>query len=70
MLIVWFSLSILDIDECLQGNHSCHSVATCTNTVGAFTCECNAGYGGDGFTCNGMSCAFTFLDIVHKLQYK
>ncbi len=38
-----------DIDECLA--FPCDPNATCTNLVGSFTCECDEGYVGDGFTC-------------------
>ncbi|TNF31813.1 MAG: hypothetical protein EP329_11810, partial [Deltaproteobacteria bacterium] len=40
-----------DIDECAAGSDNCDANATCTNTVGAFTCACNDGYEGDGVTC-------------------
>ncbi|KAI8511658.1 complement activation, classical pathway [Branchiostoma belcheri] len=40
-----------DVDECVDGSHSCDPDATCTNTPGSFTCACNPGYSGDGFTC-------------------
>ena len=42
-----------DIDECATNVHDCHADATCTNTVGDFTCSCNAGYDGDGTACAG-----------------
>jgi len=42
-----------DIDECATNNGGCSDDASCTNTVGAFTCACNSGYEGDGFTCTG-----------------
>ena len=38
----------VDIDECSANTDNCHQQATCTNTNGGFTCECNAGYRGDG----------------------
>jgi len=45
----------VDVDECTLGTDTCHSsLATCTNTVGSYTCTCNAGYTGDGSTCTGM----------------
>ncbi len=52
--IVW-SL-VLDIDECLIGGHDCDPTpgeASCTNTIGSWSCACNAGYTGDGVTCTG-----------------
>eukprot|EP00484_Ammonia_sp_Unknown_P005134 CAMPEP_0197075808 /NCGR_PEP_ID=MMETSP1384-20130603/211795_1 /TAXON_ID=29189 /ORGANISM="Ammonia sp." /LENGTH=610 /DNA_ID=CAMNT_0042514657 /DNA_START=150 /DNA_END=1982 /DNA_ORIENTATION=- len=40
-----------DVDECELETHSCDENADCTNTDGSYTCECNDGYGGDGYTC-------------------
>ena len=42
-----------DINECESDLHPCHLKATCNNTDGNFTCNCTAGYEGDGFTCTG-----------------
>ena len=49
-----FSLSFLDIDECIQGSHDClQSLASCSNTNGSYNCTCHDGYMGDGKTfCN------------------
>ena len=42
----------VDIDECASGTHNCHSsLASCTNTVGSFSCTCNSPYLGDGRSC-------------------
>lgn len=43
-----------DIDECATGTASCDSNATCANTPGAYTCTCEAGYTGDGYTCEAL----------------
>ena len=42
-----------DIDECASPNtNSCSAThATCTNTVGSYTCACNPGYEGNGLFC-------------------
>jgi len=42
----------VDVDECLDpADNDCDVHATCTNTVGAYTCACKKGYAGDGITC-------------------
>ena len=45
------SVSNLDINECATSSDTCDSNAVCTNIAGSFTCACNQGYTGDGFTC-------------------
>ena len=44
---------ISDADECTLSTHNCDGSATCSNTVGSFTCTCNSGFNGDGLTCTG-----------------
>ena len=56
MIIILFPtfVSLLfyaDINEC--ATNPCHAEATCTDTVGSFTCACNQGYAGNGFQCAG-----------------
>ena len=41
-----------DINECESNNGGCDVNATCTDTVGSFTCACN-----DGFTGHGTACS-------------
>ena len=45
--------SYLDVDECGLGAHNCHSDATCINTYGSYTCQCNIGFRGNGQQCRG-----------------
>ena len=45
----------LDIDECATGDHNCDVNAGCVNTDGSFTCSCNAGYIGNGVSCQGKA---------------
>ncbi len=39
-----------DINECLT--NPCHVNASCDDTEGSFTCQCHAGYPGNGFNCS------------------
>ena len=48
-----FFTLFLDIDEC-KVSSSCHSQATCRNTIGSYTCTCNTGYTGNAQICVGM----------------
>jgi hypothetical protein len=47
-----------DCDECALGTHTCSKNAACTNTEGAYTCQCNYPVGhGAGFFGNGFKCS-------------
>ena len=50
------SLCTADLDECTSMN-ICDVNAECNDTIGSFTCACNDGYTGDGFSCTGMCSA-------------
>lgn len=46
---------ITDINECSDGSHTCSSYATCTDTIGSYTCKCpEKGFKGDGHKCTGL----------------
>ena len=61
--------SRLDLDECNLGTHGCHGYATCNNTAGSYTCECDDGYTGDGFNCTGK--VLTLLgNISHLILFE
>jgi len=55
-----------DIDECVSGVHDCHSSASCTNTVGSYTCSCNHPLSGDRKTCRYTAAGenFTFIMLL------
>ena len=62
----------IDVNECLTNNGGCSPNATCTNNVGSFSCSCNTGYSGNGFTCTGMFPWILFWNKVklNKYRYK
>ena len=46
----------VDINECTLKTDNCNNAtATCTNTIGSYTCSCNSGYYGDGVTCTDFN---------------
>ncbi|MCA9602885.1 MAG: hypothetical protein KC417_12705, partial [Myxococcales bacterium] len=55
------------VDECADANlNNCHYRATCTDTPDSFTCACNAGWQGDGVTCEDIDeCADANLNNCH-----
>ena len=60
-------ISSPDINECELGIDNCDEQATCTNTQGSYSCACNAGWTGDGFTCEGIKNMFrvSFRSILN-----
>ena len=40
-----------DINECLRDNGGCDQDAQCINFDGGFRCVCDAGFSGDGYSC-------------------
>ena len=48
------SLTCQNIDECIENvPPPCNPHASCTDTIGSYSCSCKAGFQGDGVTCNG-----------------
>ena len=48
-----------DINECElegEGAHECDGNATCSNSIGNYTCACKYGFIGDGYTCAENLC--------------
>uniref|UniRef100_K1PWV2 Fibrillin-3 n=1 Tax=Magallana gigas TaxID=29159 RepID=K1PWV2_MAGGI len=42
-----------NVDECSKGERNfCDKLASCTNTVGSYSCTCPKGYYGSGFYCH------------------
>ena len=63
-------LSSSDINEC-NIDSPCHANATCNNTEGSYICECNIGFTGDGFTCDGIYVnVYQFFNVLPKLSHK
>ena len=54
LLFILYTVS-LDIDECAEETDRC--AQNCHNTIGSYTCSCNAGYrlNVNGYDCDGMT---------------
>jgi hypothetical protein len=67
-MIIYFAninfFGCLDIDECGNG-HDCHVNATCTNTIGSYTCACDNGFSGNATICEGV---YEHLDMQSLVQ--
>ena len=44
---------IIDGMDCTLGLDDCDEQATCIDTIGSYTCNCNSGWTGDGLSCEG-----------------
>nr|XP_058940559.1 fibropellin-3-like [Pocillopora verrucosa] len=54
-----------DVDECARGGHSCHSSASCINTIGSYICSCNNFTAGDGKTCSRTSECQNYRNLIN-----
>ncbi|HWO23653.1 MAG TPA: calcium-binding EGF-like domain-containing protein [Kofleriaceae bacterium] len=53
-------LVTVGVNECAAGLHDCQANATCVDTPESFTCQCNAGFTGNGDTCSAqVACGVT-----------
>ncbi|XP_065192788.1 mucin-2-like isoform X2 [Sycon ciliatum] len=46
-----------DVEECVMSLDNCNSHASCTNTIGSFTCACHPGFTGNGVNCTSTATA-------------
>jgi hypothetical protein len=56
-----------DINECDTGS-PCDVAAACNNTLGSFTCVCNAGYHGNGSACQACDAGYTCSIELHGMS--
>ena len=60
------NMSITDINECADGDHTCDLNTTkCENTIGSYKCICKSGYQTDGKRCKGSESLKLFF---HSLR--
>jgi len=45
------SISVVNVNECINALHDCDTNADCTDTDGHYKCDCLDGYIGNGFVC-------------------
>ena len=69
MTISFFFSNLIfpDLEECSTNTHNCDVNADCVNTVGSYSCNCRAGYTGDGKTCNGKKSTNQLTNKIHLM---
>ena len=58
-----------NVDECAQSLHDCDTNATCINSVGSYSCQCNAGFQGDGRSCIGWLVSSIHTYCLHLYHF-
>ena len=68
VLLMFFYIHLLDINECTENTDGCAQM--CTNTIGSFTCACRVGYllNSDGRACQGIVYNTMISFILTKLH--
>lgn len=63
--LIFLALSSMpaDINECVSGVYDCHWSASCTNTLGSYSCSCNHPYIGNGKICTHPAAAKSTLTV-------
>lgn len=55
------------VNECELGTHDCHADASCSDTDEGYSCSCNDGFNGDGFSCTMVDpCETLSCDGAHQ----
>lgn len=62
MQFVFKATILSDKNECMMG--ICDGNSTCINSEGSYQCHCNAGFTGDGITCQMIGREMKYSIIV------
>ena len=66
-MVHWLSIS--DVNECSRGISHCSSNAICSDTIGSYQCSCNAGFSGDGYSCQGRGKGWDRIQQIVELWF-
>ena len=72
MLFDSYVVTLFDVDikECKNGLHHCHTHAKCIERQGSYDCKCRRGSKGDGLTCRGVYLSsFTLIPSVETTLF-